>query len=88
MLSISATAFAAATKVPIADVSESKDHPLLKRYDGFIIIAHQYKSYDEYTIPLSKLMAGHNPSVGFTLYAPKESKTVKGPDFAKVWSVK
>jgi outer membrane protein OmpA-like peptidoglycan-associated protein len=65
--------------IPTADIKKSKDHPLLKRYAGSYIVAHQYKSYDEFTFPLSKLEAGKFNSVGFTLNLPKEKKTVEGP---------
>ena len=32
----------------------SKDHPLLKRYRGSVIIKHSHQDHDEYTIPLGK----------------------------------
>jgi len=34
------------------DVAGSKDHPLLKRYEGSVIIKYDYKAFDEYTVPL------------------------------------
>jgi outer membrane protein OmpA-like peptidoglycan-associated protein len=34
------------------DVAGSKDNPLLKRYEGSVIIKYDYKAFDEYTVPL------------------------------------
>lgn len=38
----------------ITDVSGSKDHPLMKRYDGAVIVHYDHKAFDEYTVPLGK----------------------------------
>ncbi len=58
--------------IPTADIKDSKDNPLLKRYAGSYILAYQHKNFDEFTFPLSKL-EGQRP------FAPKEEKTVEGP---------
>jgi len=76
---ITTTVLANTVKIPTADIEGSKDHPLMKRYDGSYIVAHQYKSFDEFTFPLSILKAGKSKSIGFTSYTPKEKKTVEGP---------
>jgi len=36
------------------DVAGSKDHPLLKRYEGSVIVRYDHKAYDEDTLPLGK----------------------------------
>jgi outer membrane protein OmpA-like peptidoglycan-associated protein len=36
------------------DASERRDHPLLKRYEGAVILQHDHKAFDEYMIPLGK----------------------------------
>lgn len=67
-------------KLPTSDIEGGEDHPLLKRYADSYIVAYQYKNFDEFTFPLSKLelvgewnYGGHNP------YAPKKVKTIEGP---------
>jgi outer membrane protein OmpA-like peptidoglycan-associated protein len=47
-------AFAEAT-VPTADRRGAKDSPLLKRYEGSLIVAHEEKGFAEFTLPLSRL---------------------------------
>lgn len=34
------------------DIEGSKDHSLLKRYEGAVILQHDHKTFDEYTVPL------------------------------------
>jgi outer membrane protein OmpA-like peptidoglycan-associated protein len=34
--------------------AERTDHPLLKRYDGAVVLRHDHKAFDEYTVPLGK----------------------------------
>jgi hypothetical protein len=34
------------------DIEGSKDHPLLKRYEGAVIVKYSYKEFDDYTVPL------------------------------------
>ncbi len=47
--------FAAAVAIPTADRKGSRDNPLLKRYEGSLIVAYEHKKFDEFTLPLSKL---------------------------------
>ena len=44
--------------LPAQDEDGSQDHPLLKRYEGSLIVNYEAKAYDELSVPLSKL----NPS--------------------------
>ena len=64
--------------IPTADIVGGKDHPLLKRYAGSYIVAYQYKGFDEFTFPLSKLLEGKRSNY-FLPYTPKQEKTVEGP---------
>jgi outer membrane protein OmpA-like peptidoglycan-associated protein len=41
--------------IPSTDKKGTKDNPLLKRYEGSLIVAYEHKSFDEFTLPLSKL---------------------------------
>jgi OmpA-OmpF porin, OOP family len=38
------------------DIPGAKDHPLLKRFEGSIILRHNTKNFDEFTIPLEKVV--------------------------------
>ena len=42
----------------LKDVSGSKDHPLIKRYEGAVIVNYDHKAFDEYTVPLGKEAPG------------------------------
>ena len=41
--------------IPAKDEDGSRDHPLLKRYEGSFIVNYETKAYDELTVPLSEL---------------------------------
>ena len=41
--------------IPTKDEDGSRDHPLLKRYEGSLIVNDETKAYDELTVPLSTL---------------------------------
>ena len=41
--------------IPTKDEDGSRDHPLLKRYEGSLNINYETKAYDELTVPLSTL---------------------------------
>jgi len=53
-LAFSTCAFADAS-IPKADKKGSKDNPVLKRYEGSLIVAYELKSFDEFTLPLSQI---------------------------------
>ncbi len=38
------------------DVAGSKDHPLLKRFEGSIILRYKQKNFDEFTIPAERVV--------------------------------
>ena len=39
--------FAAAVAIPTADRKGSRDNPLLKRYEGSLIVAYEHKKFDD-----------------------------------------
>lgn len=67
--------------IPTADKKGAKDNPLVKRYEGSFIVAYEHKSFDEFTLPLSKLelLPGdakdtHNNRK----YEPKQKQNLEG----------
>lgn len=72
--------FAAAVAIPTADRKGSRDNPLLKRYEGSLIVAYEHKKFDEFTLPLSKLEQvpekrdGHNNRY----HEPNNKKSLEG----------
>ncbi len=54
MVCVAGAARADAT-IPTKDEDGTRDHPLLKRYEGALIVNAETKAYDELTVPLSKL---------------------------------
>jgi len=59
---------AATAPAPAADLPGSQDHPLLSRYDGAEIIGYTVKPFDEYTVPLGRIVEVSQP----TTYAKSE----------------
>ncbi len=66
--------------IPTADKKGTQDSPLLKRYEGSLIVAYEKKSFAEFSLPLSKLQAvpgrkdGHNNRY----HEPKSKKVLEG----------
>src|SRR5688572_9598836 len=67
--------------IPTADRQGSKDNPLLRRYEGSFIIAYEHKSFDEFTLALSRLEPlpdnkrdSHNNRV----FEPNQKKALEG----------
>ena len=50
--------------IPTQDEDGSRDHPLLKRYEGSLIVNYETKAYDELTVPLSTLKASEDERDG------------------------
>jgi OOP family OmpA-OmpF porin len=68
-------------KVPTADRKGAKDNPLLKRYEGSLIVAYDHKSFDEFDLPLSKLEElpdGKRDTRNNRVYEPKQKKSLEG----------
>lgn len=76
---MSATLIFADASIPVKDVDGSKDHSLLKRYEGSIIIAHEHKNYDEFVLPISKLehVEDRRDDHNNLYFEPKEKKNLK-----------
>jgi OmpA-OmpF porin, OOP family len=72
---------AGATGIPTADKPGSQDNPILKRYEGSLIIAYEYQSFGDFTLPLSPLslapgkMDAHNNHA----FEPKQKRALEGP---------
>ncbi len=66
--------------VPKSDLKGSKDSPILKRYEGSFIVAHEFKSFDEISLPLSPLeeVAGKRDKHNNRVFEPKVEKTLEG----------
>ena len=79
LMAMTAVSFAKAVTIPTTDISGSQDHLLLKRYSGSYIVGYESKGFDEFSIPLSKLMAGVKSGSSFTQYSPDQSKQLEGP---------
>lgn len=47
-------AFADAVE-PTKDIPSAKDNPLIKRYEGSLIVSYERKAFTDFTIPLSKI---------------------------------
>lgn len=77
-----ADAVVAQTKAspPTADRKGAKDSALLKRYEGAFIVGYEYKSFAEFTLPLSKLeeVEGTRDLKNNRLHEPKNKKTLEG----------
>src|SRR5262245_2277483 len=60
----------------LSDVKGSKDHPMVSRYDGSVIIGYDFRKFDEFTIPLGVLerTGGGTPPA----LAPVSSRRVEG----------
>ena len=71
-----------AQSLPTTDRQGSKDHPLLKRYEGSVIVAYEHKSFAEFTLPLSPLEPASDdakPTLeNNRVYEPKNKKPLEG----------
>jgi OmpA-OmpF porin, OOP family len=72
-------AFAAAA-IPTADKKGTRDSPLLKRYEGSVIVASEHKKFAEFTLPLSRLEPVEGKKVGNNnrAHEPKNKKSLEG----------
>ena len=67
--------------IPKVDRKGSKDHPLLKRYEGSFIVAYQRKSFGELTLPLvanSNRCPTRRTGQNNRVYEPKKKKALEG----------
>jgi len=71
---------AAPPPLPTADQPGSADSPVLKRYDGSIVLSYEKRHLDSVTFPLSKLefVAGKRDNHNNGVAEPKQKKTAEG----------
>jgi len=61
----------------LSDVKGSKDHPMVSRYAGSIIIGYDFRKFDEFVIPLGVLRRAAGGGTKVTL-EPAKSQKVEG----------
>lgn len=67
--------------IPTADRKGSKDHPLLRRYEGSFIVAYEQKGFAEFTLPTSPLVPSPDNKQtrqNNTVHEPKTKKALEG----------
>lgn len=66
--------------LPTSDAAGSVDSPVLKRYEGSIILSYDKKRFDEKSLPLSRLepVPGKRDNHSNAVAEPKKKKTVEG----------
>jgi OmpA-OmpF porin, OOP family len=73
---------APAALAQLSDVKGSKDHPMVSRYAGSIIIGYDFRKFDEFVIPLGALKrTGERPAAGggfSPTFEPVRSERVEG----------
>ena len=71
-----------AALVQVSDVKGSKDHPMVSRYAGSVIIGYDFRKFDEFVIPLGILKrVGDRPVAGggtHPAFEPAKSQRVEG----------
>ncbi len=80
MTAPTATQVAKATN-PTADRPGTKDHALLKRYQGSFIVAYEHKAFADFTLPTSPLLPipEKRTRQNNAVYEPKTKKPLEGP---------
>ena len=74
-----AQALADAT-IPTKDIVGAKDNPLLKRYEGSLIVSYERLAFTDFRVPLSPLVeqTGKTDSMNNALFLPKQEKQIEG----------
>ena len=66
----------------LTDVKASKDHPMVSRYAGSVIIGYDFRKFDEFVVPLGPLKrTGERPAAGggfSPTFEPTKSQRVEG----------
>ena len=66
----------------LSDVKGSKDHPMVSRYAGSVIIGYDFRKFDEFVVPLGPLKrTGERPAAGggfSPTFEPARSQRVEG----------
>src|SRR5262245_23147599 len=70
---------AADATIPTRDIAGAKDSPILKRYEGSIIVSYERDAFGELKIPLSPLERTDKVDrMNNRRYLPKQEKEVEG----------
>jgi OmpA-OmpF porin, OOP family len=80
LISVATATAALNATVPAADKKGAKDSPLLKRYEGSVIVVQERKAFAEFTLPLAKLepVKDERTVQNNQRFAPKASKPLEG----------
>jgi OOP family OmpA-OmpF porin len=67
--------------IPTADRKGSKDHPLVKRYEGSLIVYYESKAFADFTLPISPLVQvpGKKDQRNNHWHEPQQKKALEGP---------
>jgi outer membrane protein OmpA-like peptidoglycan-associated protein len=73
-------AFAVMKAPPTADLAGAKDSPLLKRYEGSVIVSYKQQSFGELALPLSRLelVPDKTDRMHNRVHEPKSKKNLEG----------
>jgi outer membrane protein OmpA-like peptidoglycan-associated protein len=73
-------AFAVMKAPPTADLAGAKDSPLLKRYEGSVIVSYKQQSFGELALPLSRLelVPDKRDRMNNRVHEPKTKKALEG----------
>lgn len=82
VLSSSTTLSFADATIPKKDISGAKDNPLVKRYEGSLIVSYEKSAFTDFTVPLSPLKASADPDArdknNNRVFAPDQKREVEG----------
>jgi len=67
--------WASAAPAQLSDVRGSKDHPMVSRYAGSLIIGYDFRKFDEFVLPLGPI---RRLEVGKSTFEPSKSRRVEG----------
>lgn len=74
-----ASAVFAQEKAPVRDIAGSRDAPILKRYEGAVIVSHERKAFTDFKLPLSRLEPTDKRDTNNNLlHQPKQAKDLEG----------
>ena len=55
-----ATVSSTVVRAQLSDVKGSRDHPMVSRYEGSVIIGYDFRKFDEFIIPLGALQSNES----------------------------
>jgi len=65
--------------IPTKDITGAKDNPLLKRYEGSLIVSYESLAFTDFRVPLSPLVqTGKTDSMNNAVFLPKQEKQIEG----------